>query len=92
MGVNPVLDVAQRELPGGPMRESISISLPEDLKNDLDRFARSEGITRSDLIREAVREYLFSRRARSLRRELMPYAEAQGIFTDEDVFRELSSD
>jgi hypothetical protein len=37
-----------------------------------------------------VREYLFSRRVRSLRRDLVPYAEAQGIFTDEDVFRELS--
>jgi metal-responsive CopG/Arc/MetJ family transcriptional regulator len=72
------------------MRESISISLPEDLKDELDRFTRAEGTTRSDLVREALREYLFSRRLRSLRQELMPYAEAQGIYTDEDVFREIS--
>jgi metal-responsive CopG/Arc/MetJ family transcriptional regulator len=72
------------------MRESISISLPEDLKAELDRFTQSEGTTRSDLVREALREYLFSRRLRSLRQELMPYAEAQGIYTDEDVFREIS--
>lgn len=72
------------------MRESISISLPEDLKEDLDRFTRSEGITRSDVVREAVREYLFARRVRTLRQQLMPYAEAQGIYTDEDVFREIS--
>jgi metal-responsive CopG/Arc/MetJ family transcriptional regulator len=72
------------------MRESITISLPEDLKDELDRFTLAEGPTRSDLVREALREYLFSRRLRSLRQALMPYAEAQGIYTDEDVFREIS--
>ncbi len=72
------------------MRESISISLPEELKTELDRVTESEGISRSDLVREAVREYLFARRLRSLRQELMPYAEAQGIYTDEDVFRVVS--
>ena len=72
------------------MRESISISLPEELKSELDLVTRVEGISRSDLVREALREYLFARRFRALRQELMPYAEAQGIFTDEDVFREIS--
>ena len=72
------------------MRESISISLPEEIKAELDRVTSAEGISRSDLVREALREYLFSRRLRAFRRELMPYAEAQGIFTDEDVFREIS--
>ncbi|HVS00243.1 MAG TPA: ribbon-helix-helix domain-containing protein [Thermoanaerobaculia bacterium] len=72
------------------MRESISISLPEDLKAELDTFTQAEGISRSDLVREAVREYLFIRRFRALRQELMPYAEAQGIYTDEDVFGIIS--
>jgi metal-responsive CopG/Arc/MetJ family transcriptional regulator len=72
------------------MRESISISLPEDLKNELDQITQLEGVSRSDLVREALREYLFTRKFRSLRRQLMPCAEAQGIFTDEDVFREIS--
>ena len=72
------------------MRESISISLPSELKADLDRFTEAEGVSRSDLFREALREYLFIRRFRALRRELMPYAEAQGLYTDEDVFRTFS--
>lgn len=72
------------------MRESISISIPADLKADLDRFTEAEGVSRSDLFREALREYLFIRRFRELRRELMPYAAAQGLYTDEDVFREFS--
>jgi metal-responsive CopG/Arc/MetJ family transcriptional regulator len=72
------------------MRESISISLPSELKADLDRFTEAEGVSRSDLFREALREYLFIRRFRALRRELMPYAEAQGLYTDEDIFRAFS--
>ena len=69
------------------MRESISISLPKDLKAELDDAVRVEGVSRSDVVREAVREYLFIRRFRALRQELIPYAEAAGVFTDEDVFR-----
>ncbi len=69
------------------MRESISISLPEDLKAELDEAVRVEGVSRSDVVREAVREYLFIKRFRALRQELIPYAEAAGVFTDEDVFR-----
>jgi metal-responsive CopG/Arc/MetJ family transcriptional regulator len=72
------------------MRKSILISLSEDLKTELDRATEAEGLSRSDLVREALREYLFIRRLRSLRQELMPYAEAQGIYTDEDVFGVVS--
>jgi metal-responsive CopG/Arc/MetJ family transcriptional regulator len=73
-----------------PVRESISISLPAELKAELDRAIATEGISRSDLVREALRDYLFARRFRALRAEMLPYAEAQGVFTDEDVFRLVS--
>lgn len=72
------------------MRETVSISLPEELKKELDRLAESEGSSRSDVVREAVRDYLFVRQFRALRSRLMPHAEARGIHTDEDVFREVS--
>lgn len=72
------------------MRQSISISLPDQTKYELDRYVGEHGLSRSDAVREAVQEYLFIRRFRELRRRLMPYAEAQGIYTDEDVFREIS--
>jgi Arc/MetJ-type ribon-helix-helix transcriptional regulator len=74
----------------GAMRESISISLPKELKKEMDRYSESQGVSRSDMVREALRDYLFVQRFRALRRELMVYAEAQGVFTDEDVFRKIS--
>lgn len=72
------------------MRENISVSLPESLKGELDRLTESAQVSRSDIIREALRAYLFAYRFRELRQSLSPYAEAQGIYTDEDVFRIVS--
>ncbi|HEX8276004.1 MAG TPA: ribbon-helix-helix domain-containing protein [Longimicrobiaceae bacterium] len=72
------------------MRESISISLPEEIKEALDELSEAEGVTRSEVVREALHEYIYVRRLRKLRSRLMPYAEAQGVYTDEDVFREVS--
>jgi len=72
------------------MRESLSISLPGDLKEKVDRYSQDAGMTRSDVAREALREYLFVRRFRALREELLRYGEAAGLHTDEDVFREVS--
>lgn len=72
------------------MRESISISLPESVKAELDRFTQAEGISRSDLIRQALQEYLLIRKFRSLRSRMMLQAQGQGIYTDEDVFERIS--
>ncbi|HEX8209601.1 MAG TPA: ribbon-helix-helix protein, CopG family [Longimicrobium sp.] len=68
------------------MMRTISISLPSELRAEVDRLADAEGVSRSKLIRAALREHFFVRRFRTLRQELMPYAAARGIYTDEDVF------
>jgi metal-responsive CopG/Arc/MetJ family transcriptional regulator len=72
------------------MRETITISVPEDIKSELDKIVRDEGISRSDVIRESLRDYLFVRRFRQLRAKMIAKAQAQGIFTDEDVFKRIS--
>ena len=40
------------------MRAVISISFPENMAKELDRIARESGRTKSDLIKEALREFL----------------------------------
>jgi metal-responsive CopG/Arc/MetJ family transcriptional regulator len=72
------------------MRRTITISLPKDVKQDLDKATAEEGLSRSDLIRESLRDYLFMRRFRQLRARMMAKAQAQGIYTDEDVFKRLA--
>lgn len=72
------------------MRQTVTISLPEDLKNALDRVSDEEGVSRSDVVRESLRDYLFVRRFRGLREKLMAKARAQGVYTDDDVFNRVS--
>ena len=43
-----------------------------------------------DPIRQALLDYLVVRQFRRLSKELIPYADAQGIFSDEDVFKRVS--
>jgi hypothetical protein len=47
-------------------------------------------VTRSEELRASLEDYLFVRRFRALRQRTMAAAQAQGIFTDEDVFDDLS--
>jgi predicted transcriptional regulator len=72
------------------MRKTVSISLPADLKEQLDEAAEAESLSRSDVVRQALSDYLFVRRFRALRARMMSRAQAQGIFTDEDVFGRVS--
>ena len=72
------------------MRSTLTISLPEKVRAQLDRVSKAEGISRSDIVRESVRDYLFIRQLRSLRRTMVPKASQQGIHTDQDVFDRVS--
>jgi metal-responsive CopG/Arc/MetJ family transcriptional regulator len=72
------------------MRETVTISLPQAIRRELDRIAKEEGISRSDLLRQSLEDFLFVRRFRQLRQRMMAAAQAQGIFTDEDVFNRVS--
>ncbi len=72
------------------MRQTITISLPSDVKRALDATSREEGVSRSDVVRESLRDYLFGRRLRTLRARILPKAARKGIHTDEDVFDRVS--
>jgi metal-responsive CopG/Arc/MetJ family transcriptional regulator len=72
------------------MRSTITISLREKVKTQLDRVSRAEGVSRSDLVREAIRDYLFIRQLRAMRKNMVPKASRQGIYTDQDVFDRIS--
>ena len=72
------------------MRDTVTISLPQAVRRELDRVAKEEGLSRSDVLRQSLEDFLFVRRFRQLRQRMMAAAQAQGIFTDEDVFNDVS--
>ena len=69
---------------------TLTIRLDDKLEGELTRMAKRTGRAKSDLVREALRKQLAIQRFRALRRRAMPYAEAAGYLTDEDVFRDVS--
>jgi metal-responsive CopG/Arc/MetJ family transcriptional regulator len=72
------------------MRETITISLPKSLRQKLDGMIKKEHLNRSDIIREALRQYFARQEFRRLRALMVPEGERRGFYTDEDVFREIS--
>ncbi|NJN05154.1 MAG: ribbon-helix-helix protein, CopG family [Rhodobacteraceae bacterium] len=69
---------------------TLTIRLDPKLEKALERIARSTGRTKSEIAREAIKRQVAVARFRELRRKTLPFAEAQGLVTDEDVFRALS--
>ena len=68
---------------------TLTIRLPESLKSDLDEISRKENKAVSDIVRESLRRYIAIEKFRSIRRNILPFAEAQGLLTDDDIFKAL---
>ena len=69
---------------------SPTIRLDRDLDKLLNRASKQAGKSRSEVAREALRRQLRLVQFESLRKKAMPFAEARGYLTDEDVFSEVS--
>ena len=72
------------------MKAAVTIRLDADLEKLLDLLCRQTGRTRSDLVRDALRRQLSLLRFERLRRKTLPFAEARGYLTDEDIVRDVS--
>lgn len=68
---------------------TITLRVPDDLGEALERQSAALGVSKSDLAREALRRYLQVAEFRALRVKLVARAQAAGIHTDEDVFEVL---
>ena len=69
---------------------ALTIRLDPDLEKQLDRAAKRSGRSRSEIVRDALRRQLAIAQFEDLRKRIMPFAEAAGYLTDEDVFRDVS--
>jgi predicted transcriptional regulator len=72
------------------MKGAVTIRLDRDLQRRLDRICKQSGRTRSEVVRDALRRQLALLQFEQLRREVLPFAEARGYLTDEDIFRIVS--
>ena len=68
---------------------TLTLRIPEKLRHDLMDISQQEHRAASDVVRESIQRYIAVQKFRLLRNKTLPFAEAQGILTDEDVFRAL---
>lgn len=69
---------------------TLTIRLDPKLDKALARIAKRTGRTKSEIARDALKRQVAVVRFRELRAKVLPFAEAQGLVTDEDVFRAVS--
>ena len=81
---------ALRCLTSPKLMTTLTIRLPDALKGDLDKLSRRENKPVSDMVRESLRRYVAVEKFRAVRKKILPFAEAQGLLSDEDVFKALS--
>jgi predicted transcriptional regulator len=69
---------------------SLTIRLDKDLDALLTKASQRSGKNRSEIAREALRRQLRLEQFEEIRKRVMPFAEARGYLTDEDVFSKIS--
>jgi predicted transcriptional regulator len=69
---------------------TLTVRIPDRLRRDLEKLSRKENRPLSDLVRDSLRRYVAVETFRAVRKATLPFAEAQGFLTDEDVFKVVS--
>jgi predicted transcriptional regulator len=69
---------------------TLTIRLDRDLDRLLTKASKRAGKNRSEIAREALKRQLRLEQFDEVRKRIMPFAEARGFLTDEDVFSEIS--
>lgn len=72
------------------MKHAVTIRLDRDLDQMLSKFCRRSKRKRSEVVRDALRRQLLLLTFEQLRHKAMPFAEARGFLTDEDIFKAVS--
>lgn len=68
----------------------LNVRISEALRKELLAFCEQEQRPASDVVRDSLRRYLAAAKFKRLRRRTLPFAEAAGFLTDEDVFEAIS--
>lgn len=65
-----------------------SVQIRPQLAKLLAQLAK-KGLSKSEVINEALRQYFIEKEFQGLRSRLIPYAQKKGVYTDEDLERLL---
>jgi len=69
---------------------NLTVRIPKTLRKELQALSERQQRPASEVVRDSLRRYIAAEKFRRLRRKTLPFAEAQGFLTDEDVFKAIS--
>lgn len=72
------------------MNPIVTVRLEAEMQERLEAISERTGMSRSDIIRDALKRQLALMAFEEHRKVLLPFAEAKGYLTDDDVFRDVS--
>lgn len=72
------------------MRSVLSVSLPEKISSELEKYAKRTGRSKSDIVKESVSLYLWEARLRKMQKRFGAKAKRVGIVNEEDIFKVVS--
>ena len=72
------------------MPSTLNVIIPNTIKAKLDIISKREHMRKSEIVREALKKYFAEVEFQNLRKMVIPKAQKQGFFSDEDVFDAIS--
>lgn len=69
---------------------NLTVRIPDDLRRQLDDLCAQQNRPASEVLRDSLRRYIAVEQFRALRGKTLPFAEAAGLLTDDDVFEAIS--
>ena len=71
------------------MGKIITIRIPDEMEKEITRISKEQDRPVSSLVRDSLKRYIRIYRFRKLRDRLLPFAEAQGLLIDEDIYEKI---
>ncbi len=72
------------------MKSVLSVNLPGKMSSELNKVAKDTGMSKAEIMKEALNVYLWELRFKKVKKRLTAKAKLMGIVTDEDVFKAVS--
>ena len=73
-------------------RKPITISLPDELVRETNRFCKKHALTVSEIAREALRNYLYKEELEEARKSFTLHAQKIGIRSEDDLIKRIQAD
>jgi metal-responsive CopG/Arc/MetJ family transcriptional regulator len=67
------------------MRTVLAIRLPEKVASELDDYAQQTGRNKSDVVTEALTNYLWEKRFNKIKKKLIRRAKLSGFISDNNI-------